>query len=118
MAAPTGGDDALPEEERGLGVTSLLIDRLKREEISRLCGQLRDLGVEEFVAIGCKMVAPESRAVDDESKEESKPADDQRSVMVFGVGGHEWSSDWLLRNLLSGLRFQVSGFRGYELALE
>jgi hypothetical protein len=77
VIAPVGGKDPLPEEKRGLGVASLLIDRLKRKEISRLRGQLRDLGVEEFVAIGREMVAPESRAVDDEGEEESQPTDDQ-----------------------------------------
>jgi hypothetical protein len=61
---------------------------LKRKEISRLRGQLRDLGVEEFVAIGREVVAPESRAVDEQCKEESKPTDDQRSAMGFGMVGH------------------------------
>jgi hypothetical protein len=81
VIAPVGGKDPLPEEKRGLGVASLLIDRLKREEISRLRGQLRDLGVEEFVAIGREMVASESRAINDESKEEGRPADPNDAVV-------------------------------------
>jgi hypothetical protein len=75
VVAPVGGKDSLPEEERGLGVASLLINRLKRKEIARLRGKLRDLCVEEFVAIGREMVAPESRAIDDECEEKGRPAD-------------------------------------------
>ena len=59
MLRPVGADEALPEKRRRLGVAVPRDHRLQRQPVSRLRRGEGDLGVEQLVAVGRRVVAPE-----------------------------------------------------------
>ena len=92
---PIGREDPLPEEKRRFGVTGLFIHRLERKQVAALRGELRDLGVEEFVPVGRKVIASQSRAVDEECEDDGTPSDPDGALVDdvmrrWGISHRVW----------------------------